>query len=205
MKTHFVPKLALLMLPVLLAADAPSTGDLAQLQGDWTVNAGPKKDIPVTLSVHGDQASVDFASPLGLKIQTTNPKTIDWVGFSIVDGQDFPDILGIYELNPDSFRMVNGGMNDRRPKEFKKGDGVLADVLVFTRPGTSATKTKDSSVKPTNYVTTSYSVAASTLPVPVVATPSVGYEVLRARPVKSVRQERRVRRQASRQLAMVSR
>ena len=214
MKTHYAPKFALLILPILLAADAPPSGDLAQLQGDWTVKAGPKKDIPVTLSVHGSDVSVDFASPLGIKIhaegklkinQSTSPKTIDWLGFSILDGQDFPDILGIYELSHDTFRMVNGGMNDKRPQEFKKGDGVLADILVFTRPGTSLAKSKDESVKPTTYVATSFSVKASVPPVSIVAAPVVANEGSRARPVKSARQERRVRRQVGRQLAMATR
>ena len=215
MKTHFAPQFALLILPALLAADAPPTGDLAQLQGDWTVKAGPKKDVPVTLSVHGNEVSVDFASPLGIKIhaegklkinETTTPKTIDWVGFSIVDGQDFPDILGIYELKDNTLRMVNGGMNDKRPKEFKKGDGALADLLIFNRAGASVANSKDSSVHPTaTYVTTSYSVKATPPPAVPKVVPPVRYEVARARPVKSARQDRRVRRQVSRQLAMASR
>ncbi len=150
MKTHIASKFAILFLPALLAAapapgDIPPNGDLTRLQGAWTVKAGPKHDIPVKLSVRGNEVSVDFASPLGIKIhaegklkidETTNPKTIDWVEFSIVDGQDFPDILGIYELKNDTFRMVNGGPNDKRPKEFKKGDGALADVLSFSRAKT---------------------------------------------------------------------
>ena len=87
---------------------------------------------------------MDLASPLGIKVhaegklkinESASPKTIDWVGFSIVDGQDFPDVLGIYELGEATFKMVTGGSNDRRPSEFKKGDGALADVLVFTRAG----------------------------------------------------------------------
>lgn len=106
------------------------------------MNAGPKHDISVLLSVKGTGVTVDIASPLGIKVhaegkvkidESTNPKTIDWVGFSIVEGQDFPDILGIYELKDNAFRLVTGGPNNPRPKEFKKGDGALADILLFSR------------------------------------------------------------------------
>ena len=146
MLSRIAPKLVLLVVPLLLAASpregAAPSGDLAKLQGVWSVKAGPKRDIPVTLAIKGTEVEVDFASPLGLKVhaegklkidESTSPKTIDWVGFSIIDGQDFPDVLGIYELGEGTFKTVNGGSNDRRPSEFKKGDGALADVLVFTR------------------------------------------------------------------------
>ncbi len=132
-------------LPALLAAgppDACPTGDLAKLQGRWTAKAGPKKDIPVTITVSGGDVVVDLKSPLGVAIhaegrvkidESTRPKSIDWVGFTLRDGQDMPEVLGLYELDGDSFKMVNGGPNNARPSAFKKGDGVLADVLVFTR------------------------------------------------------------------------
>jgi len=140
MNPTFAAKLLILIVPALMAG-APE-GDLARLQGEWTVKAGPKRDIPVTLSIKGDEACVDFASPLGIKVHaegrvkindSTSPKTVDWVGFSFVDGQEFPDVLGIYTLGDETFTMVNGGPNDRRPSTFQKGDGALADVLVFTR------------------------------------------------------------------------
>lgn len=131
--------------PMLLAA-APAgeslSGDLAKLQGGWTAKAGPKRDIPVTLAIRGREVTVDLESPLGLAIhaegrlvidETARPKTVNWVGFSIVDGQDMPEVLGLYELSGDSFKVVNGGPNNGRPSEFKKGDGALADVLTFTR------------------------------------------------------------------------
>jgi uncharacterized protein (TIGR03067 family) len=132
-------------LPALLAAgpaDVCPTGDLAKLQGRWTAKAGPKKDIPVTITVNGGDVVVDLKSPLGLAIhaegrvkidESTSPKTIDWVGFTLRDGQDMPEVLGLYVLDGDSFKMVNGGPNNARPSAFKKGDGVLADVLTFSR------------------------------------------------------------------------
>lgn len=138
-------KKMMLIVPMLLAAAPPGerpSGDLAKLQGDWTVKAGPKHDIPVTLTIKGTDVVVDVASPLGLTIhaegririsEASYPKTIDWVGFSIVDGQDFPEVLGLYELTEAGLKIVNGGPNNGRPSEFKKGDGALADVLTFVR------------------------------------------------------------------------
>lgn len=161
MSSRITPKLVLLIVPALLAASPregspPSSppGDLGKLQGVWTVKAGPKGDIPVTLAIKGSEVAVDFASPLGIKVhaegklkinESTIPKTIDWVGFSIIDGQDFPDVLGIYELVADTFKTVSGGSNDRRPSEFKKGDGALADVLVFTRAKSDLARTESPS------------------------------------------------------------
>ena len=148
MKTHILPTLLIAILPVLLAAsptDEAMTGDLAKLQGSWTTKAGPKRDIPVTMAIKGRQVIVDIASPLGLcfhaegrlKIDdTVSPKTIDWLEFSIVDGHDMPEVLGLYELKGDTFKTVNGGPNNGRPSEFKKGDGALADILVFNRSKT---------------------------------------------------------------------
>ncbi len=146
MPKSLLPFTLMLVLPAAPAASAPADealgGDLARLQGDWTVKAGPKRDIPVTMTIRGRSVSVDVASPLGLTIhaegtikidETASPKTVDWVGFSIVDGQDMPEVLGLYELKDGAFKIVNGGPNNGRPAEFKKGDGALADVLVFSR------------------------------------------------------------------------
>lgn len=153
MNPRIASTLVILIAPVLMAAGPADrlSGDLAKIQGDWTVNAGPKRDIPVTLSIKGNEVTVDFASPLGIKIHAegkvkiddaASPKTVDWVGFSFVDGQEFPEVLGIYELGDQTLKMVNGGPNDRRPTVFKKGDGALADVLVFTRTGSKVETTR---------------------------------------------------------------
>ncbi|MBX6315430.1 MAG: TIGR03067 domain-containing protein [Isosphaeraceae bacterium] len=117
-------------------------GDLARLQGQWTASAGPKKDIPVVLTIEGASVTVQVTTPQGLKVraageirldETTRPRALDWVHFTALDGQDMPEILGIYELDGDTLRVCNGGPNNNRPTEFKPGDGALADVLVFKR------------------------------------------------------------------------
>ncbi len=145
MKIRMFPKLLIAFLPALLAAspsDEVISGDLAKLQGSWTTKAGPKRDVPVTMAIKGRQVIVDVASPLGLAIHaegrlkiddTAKPKTIDWLEFSIVDGHEMPEVLGLYELKGDTFKMVNGGPNNGRPSEFKKGDGALADIIIFNR------------------------------------------------------------------------
>ncbi len=137
-----------LVLAVLAASAAsPSpvadpSGDLARLQGRWTTRAGPKGNIPVVLEVKGRQATVRITTPQGLKIkaegsiridESAAPKALDWVEFTASDGQDFPEVLGIYEFDGESLRVCNGGLNDARPEAFRPGEGLLASVLVFKK------------------------------------------------------------------------
>lgn len=137
-----------LLLSVLAAApDAIDRGthapdDLARLQGRWTTRAGPRGKIPVVLDVEGRKVTVRFTTPQGLKIKAEGairlneqaaPKALDWVEFSTPDGQDLPDVLGIYEFDGDALRVCNGGLNDARPAEFRPGEGLLAAVLVFKK------------------------------------------------------------------------
>jgi uncharacterized protein (TIGR03067 family) len=129
--------------PLLAAAPEPTpTGDLALLQGEWKATAGSKKEIAVTLTVKGRDARVDIKLPQGVTIQAKGeislhegerPRGLDWVRFTALDGQDMPEVLAIYELDGDTLRVCNGGPNNNRPKEFKRGDGALADVVVFRR------------------------------------------------------------------------
>lgn len=125
------------------AADLPREGDLARLQGRWTAKAGPQRNIKVTLDIEGQQAKVGIATPKGLKFQVqgelrinenVTPRTLDWVNFTGLDEQDLPDIPAIYELNGETFKVCNGGPNCGRPTEFKPGDSILADIVVFERP-----------------------------------------------------------------------
>ena len=75
--------------------------------------------------------------------ETTSPRKLDWINFSSADQQEFPQIPGIYKLDGDTFTVCNGGMNGSRPKEFKPGDGVLSEVVVFQRERVAAAeKTK---------------------------------------------------------------
>jgi uncharacterized protein (TIGR03067 family) len=127
-----------------MAAGATPEGDLARLQGPWTTKAGPRRDILVVLEVQGHRARVRITLPHGPTLcvrgeltvdETAAPRALNWTKFVGLDGQDLPDIPAIYEVQGDTFRVCNGGPNGDRPTEFKPGDGVLADLLVFERPG----------------------------------------------------------------------
>jgi uncharacterized protein (TIGR03067 family) len=117
-------------------------GDLARMQGKWVTKAGHRRNIVVTLEVEGKHARVQLAMPQGLKLQAqgelrlnerTEPRSLDWVGFSGPDHQDLPDLPAIYRIEGDSFRVCNGGFNNPRPQTFTPGDGLLADVHLFER------------------------------------------------------------------------
>ncbi len=124
------------------AADNALSGDLARLQGRWSAQAGPQRNIAVELEIEGRQARVRITTPKGLKFhvrgaikidESAVPRALDWVDFNGLDDQELPDILAIYRLEGDTFQVCNGGPNNDRPTEFKPGDGILADLLVFAR------------------------------------------------------------------------
>ena len=118
------------------------TSDLSRLQGRWTARAGARREIRVTLEIHGQRVTADITTPQGLRIQvhgeikldeTSSPGNLDWIKFIGADQQEFPPIPAIYKLDRNTFTVCNGGLNGSRPKEFKAGDGVFADVVVFQR------------------------------------------------------------------------
>jgi uncharacterized protein (TIGR03067 family) len=123
-------------------AAIPKDSDLGRLQGHWTARAGPRREILVTLHVHGHHVDAAFTTPRGLKIKvrgevklddSTAPRRIDWIKFTSADQQEFPPIAGIYKLDQNRFTVCTGGLNGPRPSEFKAGDGVLTEVVVFER------------------------------------------------------------------------
>jgi uncharacterized protein (TIGR03067 family) len=129
-----------------------TNSDLGRLQGRWTARAGARKEIQVTLTIQGRRVDAAISAPKGIRLQvqgelkldeTTSPRMLDWINFTSADQQEFPQIPGIYKLDGDKFTVCNGGMNGSRPTEFKPGDGVLAEVVVFQRERVaSAAKTK---------------------------------------------------------------
>lgn len=136
-------------------------GDLAGLQGVWTGAAGARKKIAVTMEIKGSSVSVKIQPPVGATISatgeirldvTTAPKSLDWVRFTALDGQPLPEILGIYELRGDTFKICTGGPDNPRPSAFQPGEGMLADVVIFTRrletPASPAARLTSSGVSP---------------------------------------------------------
>jgi uncharacterized protein (TIGR03067 family) len=138
---------------VVASAEAISPeSDLGRLQGRWIANAGAKHEVRVVLTIQGRRASALIATPQGIRFQvhgevqvdeTTSPRRLDWVKFTGADQQQFPEIPAIYKLDQGTFIVCNGGLNGARPSEFKSGDGLLAEVVVFRRESAAVTtKTK---------------------------------------------------------------
>jgi uncharacterized protein (TIGR03067 family) len=138
-------------------AIAPDS-DLGRLQGRWTARAGAKHEVRVVLAVQGRRVDVSIATPQGIRFQvhgevkvdeSTSPRRLDWVKFTGADQQEFPEIPAIYKLDRDTFIVCNGGLEGPRPTDFKSGDGLLAEVVVFKRePNRAPSKTKSISLKP---------------------------------------------------------
>lgn len=129
--------------------------DLGRLQGCWTAKTGPKRNFHVTLEIEGHAARVKIITPQGVTLrahgevridESTSPHALDWVHFQGVNDQELPDILAIYELAGDTFRVCNGGPDNDRPREFKAGDGLLADIVTIQRakdaPATESTRSE---------------------------------------------------------------
>ena len=125
----------------------PADTDLGRLQGRWAARAGARREVRVVLTIHGRRVDATIKTPQGISFEvqgemrldeTTLPRSLDWVNFSGADQQEFPQIPAIYKLDRDKFTLCNGGMNGTRPKEFKPGDGALADVVVFERERSSS-------------------------------------------------------------------
>ncbi|MEJ7638710.1 MAG: hypothetical protein WKF75_12225 [Singulisphaera sp.] len=96
----------------------------------------------MVLTIQGNDARVCISTPRGLTIRVqgevrvddlAQPKALDWINFRGMDGQDFPEVQAIYELQGDTLKLRNGGLDDGRPSEFTPGEGALADVMIFTR------------------------------------------------------------------------
>lgn len=124
-----------------------ANSDLGRLQGRWTARAGARKEIQVTLTIQGRRVDVDIKALQGIRLRAqgeikvdekASPRQLDWINFSSADEQEFPQIPGIYKLDGDTFTVCNGGMHGARPREFKPGDGVLSEVVVFQRERVAA-------------------------------------------------------------------
>ena len=136
--------------PEAIATDS----DLGRLQGRWACRVGARKQIHVVLTVRGRQVDAAINGPQGIRLQaqgevkvdeTTSPRQVDWMNFTSADQQDLPPLAGIYKLDGNTFTVCTGGMNGTRPKEFKPGEGVLSEVVVFRRePESTAEATKPS-------------------------------------------------------------
>jgi uncharacterized protein (TIGR03067 family) len=143
MKASMPILLVLLGLNVQAAEEAVSRdGDLNRLQGRWTAQAGTRHEIHVVIEIKGQGICAAIKTPQGLDFQvqgelkldeTTSPRSLDWKKLTGPDQQPLPEIAAVYKIDGDTFTVCNGGFLGARPKEFKPGEGVLADVVVFHR------------------------------------------------------------------------
>ncbi len=131
-----VPHIALLLLlgNSACADDNPIKGHLATLQGTWTGKTGRDGFYQSTMTIKGDVCSFDNVTRNGEKIGYTSKitvnekarphKTIDQTHIVRYggSGKGADHILGIYEfVDKNTIRICNGF--DKRPTEFKSGDG----------------------------------------------------------------------------------
>jgi uncharacterized protein (TIGR03067 family) len=151
MKASMPILLVLLGLNVHAADEAVSRdGDLTRLQGRWTAKAGTRHEIHVVIEIKGRGVCATIKTPKGLDFQvqgelkldeTTSPRSLDWKKLIGPDQQPLPEIAAVYKIDGDTFTVCNGGFLGARPKEFKPGEGVLADVVVFHRLDARDTRT----------------------------------------------------------------
>jgi uncharacterized protein (TIGR03067 family) len=128
--------LMLLAVGLLIAADDKDAAkqDLDKLQGEWTLESGerdgqaiPEEFVKSLKRVIKDNTSVvsrdgEALSKSTFKLDPTKkPKAID---ITLEQEKDKP-ILGIYELDGDTFKICYGQPGGERPKEFsaKAGSG----------------------------------------------------------------------------------
>lgn len=157
------PSTTILFVAATLLGAAPegtkgTSTDLVRLQGCWTAQTGPKHNFQVTLEIQGNAARVKIVTPQGVIVrargevkidESRSPRALDWVHFQGVNDQELPDILAIYELVGDTFRVCNAGPDNDRPTEFKPGDGLLASVVTFQRAKEAPATESSQSTRPT--------------------------------------------------------
>jgi uncharacterized protein (TIGR03067 family) len=153
-----VTMVALSLIPALGGTETTSKkSDLGRLQGRWTARAGARREVRVILEINGRQATASIKTPSGVRLllegevkldETTSPRRLDWIKFTGADQQEFPPLLAIYAIDGDRFTVCNGGLNGSRPTEFKRGDGILAEVVVFQREPTVVKSNSKTTVKP---------------------------------------------------------
>ncbi|MFO0951975.1 MAG: TIGR03067 domain-containing protein [Isosphaeraceae bacterium] len=128
-------------------ADKPSAelkGDLAKFQGTWTGEAGPERNIPISVEVKGTDVTISLTTPDGdersmkgeLRLdESAKPhKAITWHHFVRPDGSEAPENLGIYAFEgDDTLKVCSGGPGNERPTEFKAGEGGPPNLIVLKR------------------------------------------------------------------------
>ncbi len=120
------------------AGDPPIRGDLAKLQGDWTVKLSD--DVMILLEIRGKHTTSSGTLPGGQKVrlkydlrldEQANPKAWDWVGPVGPDGRKIDDQFAIYKLDGDTLTLCVAPST--RPTEFKAGKNGIPALKVYHR------------------------------------------------------------------------
>ncbi len=141
MQRHGLFLIAVLAVSSLGAA--PEGSDLSKIQGQWEASIGRRKEFSVALKIQGNEVEATISPKIGPKVRASGElqldeaaslRSLDWVKFATLDGQEVPRLLSIYRLEGDKLLIRSGGFNDGRPSTFEKGgEGPWTDVLVFRR------------------------------------------------------------------------
>jgi uncharacterized protein (TIGR03067 family) len=143
-----VPRHALLLTAALLvAADKPSDAndkDREAMQGDWGVasqvidgeRVAPDEAQAIFRTVKGDTYTVFlFDKQIGKGTftidATKTPRTID--ARPATADKDAPPLLGIYELDGDTYRVCFAAAGKERPKDFECKAGSGHTLTVWKR------------------------------------------------------------------------
>ena len=118
--------------------------DLAQLQGEWSMVSGSVDGQAMPDSLRGeskrvckgDEVTVTVAGQIFMKAKFTidpskKPKTID---YQVLDGPaKGKTLLGIYELEGDTFKSCFGAPEAERPKDYTGKPGERRTSSVWKR------------------------------------------------------------------------
>ena len=131
---------------LVIAGDPPAKlkGDIAKLQGKWTAKFGPDgafeieflfKEKSITISGVGpDGQTFEIKGEVKLDEVAKPHKTIDYIKFTAPDGNEMPDIFGIYAFDgDDKVKLCSGAPGDERPTEFKTGEGPGTTVTMIRK------------------------------------------------------------------------
>lgn len=135
------------------AEDDPAKKDLAQIQGEWSMVSGTADgfEIPAEMVAtarrvcKGNDVTATVGDRTILKAKFTldpskTPKTID---YDVQQGSNAgKKILGIYELNGDTFKACFGAPGAPRPTEFSSKPDSKQTSTVWKRSKASETKTE---------------------------------------------------------------
>jgi uncharacterized protein (TIGR03067 family) len=137
--------------PSIAAEEGAAKGDIAQLQGEWTMVSGSAdgQAMPEEMRKQmkrvckDDEATTTMGGQVFMKAKFTldpskQPKTIDYTmteGFTKGEKQ-----LGIYEIEGETFKSCFAKPGAERPTDFtsKSGDGRTLSVWKREKPAAKA-------------------------------------------------------------------